>query len=80
VQTCLSIATVVASESGPVASSKTGKRLGSPPHEQPPRTSHHRANAGPCIIEWQYFGFASAMLQTSNTSLDMYLFVTQELM
>jgi hypothetical protein len=37
-------------------------------------TSHHRADAGPCIIEWWYFGFASAMFQTSNTSLSMYSF------
>jgi hypothetical protein len=39
VQICLSIATVVASGCGPVARMRTGKRLGSSPHEQPQRTS-----------------------------------------
>jgi hypothetical protein len=29
-----------------------GKRLGSPPCELQLRTSHLRANAGPCITEW----------------------------
>jgi hypothetical protein len=29
----------------------TGRRLVSPPLDQQPRTSHHRADAGPCIIE-----------------------------
>jgi hypothetical protein len=57
-----------------VASLSTRKILESPPHEQQPRTSHHRADAGPCIIEWWYFGFASAMFQTLNTSLSMYFF------
>jgi hypothetical protein len=50
--TCLSIATAMASGCGPVASLRAGKRLGSPPHEQSMRTSHHRADVGPCIIEW----------------------------
>jgi hypothetical protein len=27
-------------------------RLGSPSHEQQPRTSHHRVDACPCIAEW----------------------------
>jgi hypothetical protein len=44
--------TVVASGCGPVASLMFGKRLGSPPREQQPRTSHLRANAAPCIAEW----------------------------
>jgi hypothetical protein len=52
VQTCLSVATAVASGCGPVVSLRAGKRLGSPPHEQSPRTSHHRADADPYIIEW----------------------------
>jgi hypothetical protein len=43
--------TVVASECDPVASPMSGKRLGSPPHEQQPRTSHLRADVGPCIAE-----------------------------
>jgi hypothetical protein len=33
-------------------SPKSEKRLGSPPREQQPRTSHLRADAGPCIVEW----------------------------
>jgi hypothetical protein len=36
---------------GPVASLRSGKRLGSPPREHQPRTSHRRADAGPCITE-----------------------------
>jgi hypothetical protein len=72
VQTCLSITTAVPSGCGLVVSLMTGKRLVSPPYEQPPRTSHHRVDAGPCIIKWQYFGFASAMFQTLNTLLSMY--------
>jgi hypothetical protein len=52
VQRCLSIVTDMANRCGPVASPMTEKRLGSPPHEQSMRSSHHRANAGPCIIEW----------------------------
>jgi hypothetical protein len=61
VQTCLSIVTAVASGCGPVVRPRTGRRHGSPPHEQQPRTSHHRADVGPSIIEWWYYGFASAM-------------------
>jgi hypothetical protein len=73
-QTCLSIATVVASGCGSVVRLRTGKRLESPPRKQSPRTSHHRANADPYIVEWYYFDFASAMFQTLNTSLSMYFF------
>jgi hypothetical protein len=51
VQRCPSIVTDVASGFGPVVSSRTGKRHGDLPHEQQSRTSHHRADAGPCIIE-----------------------------
>jgi hypothetical protein len=51
VQRCQGFVTAVVSGCGPVASSRSGKRLGSLPHEQQPRTSHLRADAGPCIIE-----------------------------
>jgi hypothetical protein len=44
--------TIVVSGCGPVVSPMFGKRLGSPPREQQPRTLHLRANAGPCIAEW----------------------------
>jgi hypothetical protein len=44
--------TVVASGCDPVASPRSGKRLGSPPRELQPRTSRLRADAGPCITEW----------------------------
>jgi hypothetical protein len=50
-QTCLNIVTAMAIGCGPMASPMTGRRLGSPPHEQQRRTSHHRVNVGPCIIE-----------------------------
>jgi hypothetical protein len=43
--------TAVASGCGPVVSPMSGRRLGSLPHEQQPRTSHVRADAGPCIAE-----------------------------
>jgi hypothetical protein len=35
----------------PVVSPMFGKRLGSPPRELQPRTSHLRADAGPCITK-----------------------------
>jgi hypothetical protein len=44
--------TVVASGCGPVASPRSGRRLGSPSREQQPMTSHLRADVGPCIAEW----------------------------
>jgi hypothetical protein len=44
--------TAVASGCGPVVSLRSGKRLGSPPREQQPRTSHPRADVGPYIAEW----------------------------
>jgi hypothetical protein len=44
--------TAVVSGCGPVVSPMFGKRLGSQPREQQPRTSHPRVDAGPCIIEW----------------------------
>jgi hypothetical protein len=31
---------------------RIGRRLGSPLCEQQPRTSHLRADVGPCITEW----------------------------
>jgi hypothetical protein len=37
---------------GLTASPRIGKRPGSPPCEQQLRTSHLRADAGPCIAEW----------------------------
>jgi hypothetical protein len=46
-----SIVTVVASGCAPVVSPRTGRRLESLPREQQPRTSYHRADAGPCIVE-----------------------------
>jgi hypothetical protein len=52
VQTCLSIATAVGNGCGPAASLRTGKRLGSPPYEQPLSILHHRADAGLGIIKW----------------------------
>jgi hypothetical protein len=52
VQRCQSILIAVAIGCGPMASPRFGSRLGSLPHEQQSRTSHLRADAGPCIIEW----------------------------
>jgi hypothetical protein len=51
VQRCQSIVIVVPSGCGPVVSLRFGRRLGSPPREQQPRTSHLRADAGSCITE-----------------------------
>jgi hypothetical protein len=44
--------TVVVGGCDPVGSPMIGRRHGSPPHEQQPGTSHLRADAGPCIVEW----------------------------
>jgi hypothetical protein len=44
--------TAVAVGCGPMVNLKFGRRLGSPPREQQQRTSHLRADAGPCIAEW----------------------------
>jgi hypothetical protein len=52
VQRCQSIATVVAIGCGLMAIPRFGRRLESPPREQQSRTSHLRADAGPCIAEW----------------------------
>jgi hypothetical protein len=43
--------TAVAIRCGPVASPRSEKRLECLPREQQPRTSHPRADAGPCIAE-----------------------------
>jgi hypothetical protein len=50
-QRCLSIAIAVPNGCGPVVSPRTRRRLESPSREQQPRTSHHRADADPCIAE-----------------------------
>jgi hypothetical protein len=51
VQSCQGFVTVVASECGPVASPRSGKRLGSSPREQQSRISLLRADVGPCIAK-----------------------------
>jgi hypothetical protein len=43
--------TDVAIGCGPMTSLRIGRRHGSPSHEQQPRTSHLRADAGRCIAE-----------------------------
>jgi hypothetical protein len=73
VHKCLSITTAVTNGCGPVVSSRTGRRLRSPPHEQQPRTSHHRANADlyhRVLVFWFCFLYVS----NSNTSISMYFF------
>jgi hypothetical protein len=52
VQRYQSIVIAVAVGCGPMVNPRFGRRLGSPPHEQQPRTTHHRADADPCIAEW----------------------------
>jgi hypothetical protein len=52
VERCHGFVTAVASGCGPVVSPKFGRRLGSLPCEQQPRTSHLRADVSPCIAEW----------------------------
>jgi hypothetical protein len=49
VQRCPSTMATVANGCGPVVSPRTGRRLGSPPHEQQPTTLHHRAEAGALV-------------------------------
>jgi hypothetical protein len=51
-QRCQGIITAVAVGCDPMANLKFGRRHGSPPREQQVRTSHSRADAGPCIAEW----------------------------
>jgi hypothetical protein len=51
VQRYQDIVTAVAIGFGQMVSPRIGWRLGSPPREQQSRTSHHRADAGPCIAE-----------------------------
>jgi hypothetical protein len=52
VQKCQGFVTAVAGGCDPVVSPMIGRRLGSPPREQQPMTSHLRADAGPYIAEW----------------------------
>jgi hypothetical protein len=52
VQRCQGFVTAAAVGCGSMASPRIGRRLGSPPREQQPRTSHLRADAGPCITDW----------------------------
>jgi hypothetical protein len=51
VQRCPSIMTPVANGSGLVVNPRTRKRHVTLPRERQPRISHHRTDAGPCIIE-----------------------------
>jgi hypothetical protein len=44
--------TAVAVGCDPTVSPRIGKRFGNLPREQPLRTSHLRADAGPCIAKW----------------------------
>jgi hypothetical protein len=50
-QRCQGIVTAVEIGCGPMASPRIGRRHGSLSREQQPRTSHARADAGPCITE-----------------------------
>jgi hypothetical protein len=50
-QRCQGIVTAVVIGCGPMTSPRIGRRHGSSPREQQPRTSHLRADAGPCITE-----------------------------
>jgi hypothetical protein len=52
--------TAMASGCGPVVSLRSGKRLESPPRELQPRTSHLKADAGPCT--WTGVGSARVVL------------------
>jgi hypothetical protein len=51
VQRCQGFVTAMTSGCDPVVSPKIERRVGSPPREQLPRTSHLRADAGPCVVE-----------------------------
>jgi hypothetical protein len=51
VQRCQSIVSATTVGCGPMVSPRIESRLVSPPREQQLRTSHHRADAGPCITE-----------------------------
>jgi hypothetical protein len=51
VQRCQGFVTAVASGCGPVVSPIFGRRFGSPPREQQPRTSHLRTDVSSCITE-----------------------------
>jgi hypothetical protein len=51
VQRCKDFVTAVAIKCGPMTSLRIEMRHESPHHEQQPRTSHLRTDAGPCIVE-----------------------------
>jgi hypothetical protein len=51
VERCQGIVTAVAIGCGPMASLRIGRRPVSPSCEQQLRSSHLRADAGPCITE-----------------------------
>jgi hypothetical protein len=51
VQRCQGFVTAMASGCGPVVNPMIGRRLGSPPREQQPKTSHLRADVGPRITK-----------------------------
>jgi hypothetical protein len=80
VQRCQGFVTAVASGCVPVASSRSGRRLESPPCEQQPRTSHLRADADPCIVECLFFSFDFAMFKTQKLHYLCLSFITQEFM
>jgi hypothetical protein len=50
VQRCQGFMTAVTVGCGPTVIPLSGKRLGSPPREQQPKTLHLRADAGPRIL------------------------------
>jgi hypothetical protein len=52
VQRYQSFVTAVAGGCSPVASSRSGKRLESPPREQQLGTLHLRTDVDHCIVEW----------------------------
>jgi hypothetical protein len=51
VQRCQGFVTAMASGCGPVVNPMIERRLGSPPREQQPKTSHLRADVGPRITK-----------------------------
>jgi hypothetical protein len=80
VQRCLSIVTVVANGCGPVVSPRTRKRLRSPSREQPPRTSHHRADAGSYTSSGSILVLLPLCFKLQALHYLGISFVTQELM
>jgi hypothetical protein len=51
VQRCQSIVTAMVVECGPMVSPRFGRRHGSPPCEQQPRTSYLKDDASPCLAK-----------------------------